>query len=82
MLHVTDFEALRPVELGIELVALFQQMYPEQSQFLPQELATISVLTGSGDFVSGWNKTAILDRWKQESALFAKEKAAYHLYER
>ncbi|MCI8332367.1 MAG: DUF1343 domain-containing protein [Clostridiales bacterium] len=86
MLHVTDFAALRPVELGVELVDLFQQMYPEQSQFIakysPTDLASISRLTGCGDFVSGWDKNAVLERWRQESALFAKEKADYHLYER
>ncbi|MCI8590282.1 MAG: DUF1343 domain-containing protein [Clostridiales bacterium] len=86
MLHVTDFEALRPVELGVELVDLFQQMYPEQSQFIakasPTDLASISRLTGCDDFVPGWNKTVVLDRWRQESELFAKEKTQYHIYER
>ena len=86
MLHVTDFHALRPVELGVELLALFQRLYPEQSAFLPPvepgRRPFISLLTGCGDFVPGWDKDAILERYARESAVFAREKQAYHLYER
>ncbi len=86
MLHVTDFQALRPVELGVELLALFQALYPEQSAFLPpaepERRPFISLLTGCGDFLPGWDKAEILSRWREESAAFAREKQAYHLYER
>lgn len=86
MLHVTDFSALRPVAMGVELLDLFQRLYPEQSGFLPSaepgRKPFISLLTGCGDFVPGWSKRAVLDRWERESAAFASEKAAYHLYER
>ena len=86
MLHVTDFQALRPVELGVELLALFQKLYPEQAAFLPpaepERRPFISLLTGCGDFVPGWDKEAILARYERESAAFAQEKQAYHLYER
>ncbi len=86
MLHVTDFTALRPVALGVELLDLFQRLYPEQSAFLPPvepgRRPFISLLTGCGDFVSGWDKRTVLDRYERESAAFAREKAAYHLYER
>ena len=86
MLHVTDFNALRPVALGVALLDLFQRLYPEQSGFLPpaepERRPFISLLTGCGDFVPGWDKRAILDRWERESAAFASEKTAYHLYER
>lgn len=86
MLHVTDFRALRPVELGVELLALFQKLYPEQSAFLPPagegRRPFISLLTGCGDFTPGWDKGRILARWREESAAFAREKQRYHLYER
>lgn len=86
MLHVTNFAALRPVTLGVELLGLFQRLYPEQSAFLPAVKAGsrpfISLLMGCGDFVPGWDKDAILARWQAESAAFAQEKTAYHLYER
>ena len=86
MLHVTDFAALRPVEMGVALLDLFQRLYPEQSGFLPPaepgRRPFISLLTGCGDFVPGWDKGAVLDRWEKESAAFAAEKASYHLYER
>lgn len=86
MLHVTDLAALRPVALGVELLALFQRLYPEQSAFLPPaepgRRPFISLLTGCGDFVPGWDKGAVLDRYERESAAFAEEKAAWHLYPR
>lgn len=86
MLHVTDFSALRPVEAGVELLALFQRLYPEQSTFLPPAQPGgrpfISLLTGCGDFAPGWDKEIILDRWRRESAAFWEEKQTYHLYER
>ncbi len=86
MLHVTDFEALRPVALGVTLLDLFQRLYPEQSGFLPPvepgRRPFISLLTGCGEFVPGWDREAVLARWERESRAFAEEKAAYHLYER
>lgn len=86
MLHVTDFEALRPVALGVTLLDLFQRLYPEQSGFLPPvepgRRPFISLLTGCGEFVPGWDREAVLSRWERESRAFAEEKAAYHLYER
>jgi uncharacterized protein YbbC (DUF1343 family) len=86
MLHVTDFEALRPVALGVTLLDLFQRLYPEQSGFLPPvepgRRPFISLLTGCGEFVPGWDREAVLTRWERESRAFAEEKAAYHLYER
>ena len=86
MLHVTDFEALRPVALGVTLLDLFQRLYPEQSGFLPPvepgRRPFISLLTGCGEFAPGWDREAVLARWERESRAFAEEKAAYHLYER
>lgn len=86
MLHVTDYEALRPVRLGVELLDLFRQYYPEQTAFLPPAAPggrpMISLLTGCADFTDGWDKDAILNRYEQESRAFAREKTAYHLYQR
>jgi len=86
MLHVTDCRVLRPVEMGVRLLDLFQRYYPEQSQFLPPPEAGgthfISLLTGSGALASGCGKDALLAQWERESRAFAQEKTAYHLYER
>lgn len=84
VLHVTDREKLRPVTVGMELLDLFQEMYPEQAAFLPPaegEHPFIAKLTGCGDFVPGWDKAAILGRYEEESRQFAEKKSAYHLYE-
>lgn len=86
MLHVTDCRALRPVEMGVRLLDLFQRYYPEQSAFLPPPkpggTPFISLLTGCGDLAAGCGKGELLARWRQESGAFAREKTAYHLYER
>lgn len=83
-LHVTDREELRPVAMGVELLDLFQKMYPEQAAFLPPpeegQLSFVERLTGCGDFMPGWSKEAILSRYEEESMEFVKRKNAYHLY--
>lgn len=84
MLHVMDYEALRPVRVGIELLDLFRRYYPAQTELLPAAAEWgrpfISVLQGCGDFEKDWNKEVILERYAEESAEFAKEKESYHLY--
>lgn len=84
LLHVTDYEALRPVRAGVELLDLFLTLYPEQTRFLPPPeeggRPFISLLTGCGDFVPGFDKEKILSRYEEESAAFQKEKQRWHLY--
>lgn len=85
MLHVTDYEVLRPVRVGVELLDLFRQLYPEQTQILPapQEGGRpfITLLTGCGDFAGEWDKKTVLSRYEKDSAAFQDEKQRYHLYE-
>ncbi|MDO5399658.1 MAG: DUF1343 domain-containing protein [Eubacteriales bacterium] len=85
MLHVTDEQSLQPVRLGVELLDLFQRLYPDQSRFLPpadpEKRPFISLLTGCGDFAPGWDKEEILARYAAESRAFAAEKKDYHLYQ-
>ena len=85
MLHVTDEQSLEPVRLGVELLDIFQNLYPEQSQFLPPvaqgQRPFVSLITGCGDFVPGWDKKEVLDRYEAESQRFGREKVYYHLYQ-
>lgn len=84
MLHVTDYEAIRPITVGVELLDIFRTLYPEQSVFNPPfnpgGRQGISLLTGRGDFAESFDKNRILEAYEQESRLFCREKEKYHLY--
>ena len=84
MLHVTDYETIRPVALGVELLDIFRTLYPEQSVFNPPYnpggRRGIELLTGRGDFVTGFDKDKILSDYARESESFRREKAVYHMY--
>lgn len=84
-LHITDEQQLRPVELGVRLLALLRQMYPKDFSFLPPVREGgkpfISLLAGHRDFEApDWDADAILHRYHQESQAFRMRKEAYHLY--
>lgn len=84
MLHVTDYEAIRPVTVGVELLDIFRRLYPEQAVFNPPfnpgGRQGITLLTGRGDFVEDFDKDRILSAYAEESELFRREKIKYHLY--
>lgn len=84
-IHIVDEEALRPVELGVRLLALLKQRYPEDFHFLPPVREGgrpfISLLAGHRDFEKeNWDADAILARYEEESKGFLQRKKAYHLY--
>ena len=84
-LHITDEQQLRPVELGVRLLALLRQMYPKDFSFLPPVREGgkpfISLLAGHRDFEApDWDADAILHRYHQESQAFRMRKEAHHLY--
>ena len=84
-LHITDEQQLRPVELGVRLLALLRQMYPKDFSFLPSVREGgkpfISLLAGHRDFEApDWDADAILHRYHQESQAFRMRKEGYHLY--
>lgn len=84
-LHITDEAQLRPVEMGVRLLALLRQMYPQDVSFLPPVREGgklfISLLAGHRDFEQpDWDADAILRRYQQESQAFRIRKEAYHLY--
>lgn len=84
-LHITDEQQLRPVELGVRLLALLRQMYPKDFSFLPPVREGgkpfISLLAGHRDFEApDWDADAILHRYHQESQAFRMRKEGYHLY--
>ncbi len=84
-LHVTDAERVRPVEMGMRLLALIREMYPNSFCLLPPHMAGdmpfISKLAGHRLFE---NADWPVDDWvaaaANEAESFAKRKQEYHLY--
>lgn len=84
-LHVTDARALRPVELGVRLLELIRNRYPEDFQFLPPfregGKPFISLLAGHRDFEApGWTAEPILSRYRRESQAFLERRKPYEIY--
>ncbi len=86
-LHIMDEKALRPVELGVRLLDLLRQMYPEDFSFLPPVRPDgkifLSLLAGHRDFENpDWDADDILARYEAESQAFRTRKMRYERYEK
>ena len=86
-LHIMDEKALRPVELGVRLLDLLRQMYPEDFSFLPPVRPDgkifLSLLAGHRDFENpDWDADAILARYEAESQAFRTRKKRYERYKK
>ncbi len=86
-LHIMDEKALRPVELGVRLLDLLRQMYPEDFSFLPPVRPDgkifLSLLAGHRDFENpDWDADDILARYETESRAFQTRKKRYERYEK
>ena len=86
-LHILDESCLRPVALGVHLLALLRQMYPEDFRVLdpvrPGGRPFLSLLAGHRAFESeNWDVSAILERYDRESRQFRMRKESYELYPR
>lgn len=86
-LHIMDEKALRPVELGVHLLDLLRQMYPEDFSFLPPVRPDgkifLSLLAGHREFENpNWNADTILARYEAESRAFQTRKKRYERYEK
>ncbi len=84
-LHILDEQALRPVELGIRLITLLKDMYPEEFRFLPisQEWGEpfISLLAGHREFEKpNWDADALVNRSDREAMVFRERKLPYEIY--
>lgn len=84
-LHITDGDALEPVELGVRLLDLARTMYPHDFRFLPPfregGKPFLSLLAGHRDFENPeWDANAILTRYRRESQAFLLRRAPYERY--
>lgn len=86
-LHILDEKSLRPVALGVHLLALLRRMYPDDFQILapvrPGGRPFLTLLAGHRAFESeDWDIPAILERYDRESRQFRVRKEPYELYPR
>lgn len=84
-LHITDENRLKPVAMGVKLLALLRQMYPGDFQFLPPVRPDgkpfLSLLAGHRDFERpDWDADELLRRYEQESQAFRLRKKSYERY--
>lgn len=84
-LHVTDGDALRPVELGYRLLELAKTLFPETFSLLPPYSEGgkpfISLLQGGGDFEDlRWTAEGLLERQKKDCREFMEKAEPYRLY--
>ncbi len=82
-IHILDFEAIRPVRVGIELLFEIKNTCPEFC-FLPPVKeggrSFIDLLMGDDVLTKGISKDEILQRFAKDEAIFKERKEAYHLY--
>lgn len=84
-LHVTDEDALRPVELGYLLLELARDLFTETFEILPPYSEGgkpfISLLAGNRrmEYV-GWSAEEMLERQARDCASFRKKAENYRLY--
>ena len=81
-----DAAALRPTELGLRLLVLVRDMYPNDFALLPPVRADgrpfISLLAGHRELERpGWDAETLIARAQRECAAFAERRRPYLLYE-
>lgn len=84
-IHITDEDALKPVELGVRMLGLIRRMYPDDFQLIPPYKEGgkpfISLLAGHREYENpDWNEEEILARYASESEAFRIRKAPYEIY--
>ena len=86
--HVTDRDALRPVALGVHVLAACRATAPQEFAFLPSSWegrpAHLDLLTGSArvreGLIAGEPATALVAEWESDLAAFAERRRPYLLY--
>lgn len=81
-LHITDANALRPVELGIRLLKLLTQQYPTELEYTPGEgMPFLSQLAGHRMFeTANWDADALIALAEADCAAFRQRVEPYRFY--
>ena len=85
-LHVTDKRALKPVRLGVTMIRLLQEMYPDDFEFTPPKTDGgryhIDLSTGNSDLRDGvLSAFEITEKWNKDAEEFKEKRKKYLLYE-
>ncbi len=83
-LHVTDYQAIRPVRIGITILDIVRRLYPRELEILPPYREggrqMLSLLTGDDRLLGNWDKEKVLEEFEEESEFFGTLKEKYHIY--
>ncbi len=83
-LHVTEKATLRPVAMGLKLLKLLQEEYPEEFSLLPpgsDGIPFVSRLAGHRELERpDWSPDDLIARGERESAAFQARAEQYRLY--
>lgn len=84
-LHITDEDALRPVEMGYRLLELARDLFPETFEILPPysegSKPFISLLAGNREMEhGGWTAAGMLESQTRDCAAFREKAEKYRLY--
>lgn len=83
--HVLDERAVRPLELGVELLFTVKRLFEDTFAFLPPVRENgrpfIDLLCGDNVYRDEpVDVSALLERFREESRAFSERKKAFHLY--
>ncbi len=83
-IHVTDVQALRPVEVGVRMIYALKERY-EEFRFLEtkegEALAYVDVLSGDDDMTDeSVDVETLLEKYRKDSRQFQERKQKFHLY--
>lgn len=84
--HVTDRDRIKPIEVGLHLIATAQQLYPDHFHFLQNRgRYFFDLLAGTDEarlrLTSGESPSMIVQSWEGEVESFAERRRPYLLYD-
>lgn len=83
-IHITDYQNIEPVTVGIELLYEIKELYPKHFKFLPpvKEFGKpfISLLSGDNKIVNNVLKNDLLNQFKEDSRIFKERKKEFEIY--
>jgi uncharacterized protein YbbC (DUF1343 family) len=78
--HVTDREVLRPVGLGLAIIAAARELHPLRFEWNPHFDRLMGASRAREALEAGGALDAIISEWAQAEAAFARARSAYLLY--
>ena len=85
-MFVTDKRALKPVALGVRLIEVIKDMYPDDFKFSAPSVEGVrwhvDLASGNTDLrLSGLGSEELMKRWNAQAVQFKKDNEKYYLYE-